>query len=170
MKIITWNIRGMNNIHKLDIVRNFVRDQKPDFLLLQETKMCKEKVEQIKSFKNYSINASSSEGASGGTLMLWKKNYSGTILFDSKHLMIAKITNFDQRDGRYLVNIYAPNTKNLRKKIWNSISNFKSKDYHGRWIIMGDFNVPLYDHEKMGGNASQLEGRLDLMEFINKEG
>ena len=36
--------------------------------------------------------------------------------------------------------------------------------------IMGDFNVPLYDHEKMGCNASQLEGRLDLMEFINKEG
>ena len=28
---------------------------------------------------------------------------------------------------------------------------------------MGDFNVPLYDHEKKGGNVSQLEGRLDLM-------
>ena len=35
---------------------------------------------------------------------------------------------------------------------------------------MGDFNVPLYDHEKKGGNVSQLEGRLDLMDFINKEG
>ena len=70
MKIITWNIRGMNSIHKLDIVRNFVREQRPDFLLIQETKMSKEKGEHIKAFKNYSINASSSEGASGGTLML----------------------------------------------------------------------------------------------------
>ena len=35
---------------------------------------------------------------------------------------------------------------------------------------MGDFNVPLYDQEKKGGNASQLEGRLDLLEFIDKEG
>ena len=35
---------------------------------------------------------------------------------------------------------------------------------------MGDFNVPLYNHEKKRGNVSQLEGRLDLMEFIKKEG
>ena len=35
MKIITWNIRGMNSIHKLDIVHNFVRDQKPDIFLFK---------------------------------------------------------------------------------------------------------------------------------------
>ena len=35
---------------------------------------------------------------------------------------------------------------------------------------MGDFNVPLYDHEKKGGNVCQLDGRLDIMDFINKEG
>ena len=74
MKIIAWNIRGLNSIHKLDVVRNFVREQKPDFLLLQETKMDKEKAGQIKSFKNYCINASNSKGDLGGTLMLWKKN------------------------------------------------------------------------------------------------
>ena len=84
--------------------------------------------------------------------------------------MIAKITNVDQRDGWYLVNIYAPNSKNHRKKIWDLVSRFKSKDYNGRWIIIGDFDVPLYDYEKMEGNASQLEDRMDLMEFINKEG
>jgi len=128
MKIITWNIRGLNSFHKLDIARNFIREQKPNFLLLQETKMSKEKAEPIKAFKNYSINASSSEGASGGTLMLWKKNYSGSILIASKYLMIAKITNVDQKEGWYIVNIYAPNTKQLRKKIWESVSNLKSKD------------------------------------------
>ena len=64
--------------------------------MLQETKMHKEKVEQIKSLKNYSINASSLEGASGGTLMLWKKKcYSRTILNPSKYLMVAKITSID---------------------------------------------------------------------------
>ena len=30
---------------------------------------------------------------------------------------------------------------------------------------MGYFNMPLYDYENMGGNASQLEDRMDLMEF-----
>ena len=92
MKIITWNIRGLNSSHKLDVVRNFVREHKPEFLLLQETKMEKEKVEQIKSFKDYCIKASSLEGALGGTLMLWKKSYySRTILNASKHFMVAKL-------------------------------------------------------------------------------
>ena len=98
----------------------------------QETKMNKEKDEQIKALKNYTINANSSEGASGGTLMLWKKNhYSITILIASKYLMIAKITSVDQKKGWYIVNIYAPNIKHLRKKVQDSISNFKSKDYLG---------------------------------------
>ncbi len=133
--------------------------------------MNKEKEEKIKAFKNYSINASSSEGALGGTLMLWKKNcFAGTILRARKYFMIAKITIVDQKEDWYIVNIYAPNMKSQRKKVWDSISNFKSIDYSGRWIIMGDFNVPLYDHEKMGGNVTQLKGRMDLREFINKEG
>lgn len=144
MKIITWNIRGLNSSHKLDVVRNFFREQKPDFLLLQETKMNKEKAEQIKAIKNYSIKASSLEGASGGTLMLWKKNcFSGTILSASKYFMIAKIISVDRMEDWYIVNIYAPNIKSQRKKVSDSISKFKSKDYSGQWIIMGDFNVPL---------------------------
>ena len=132
MKIITWNIRGLNSIHKLDVVRNFVREQKPNFLLLQETKMEKEKVEQIKSFKDYCLKASSSKGALGGTLMLWKsKYYSRTILNASKHLMVVKITSIDHNKVWYIVNVYAPNTKNLRKKVWNTLSHIKSIDYLG---------------------------------------
>ena len=84
--------------------------------------------------------------------------------------MVVKITSIDQKENWYIVNIYAPNNKNLRKKVWDTLSNIKSKDYFGRWIIMGDFNVTLYDQEKKGGSVSQLEGRLDLMDFINKEG
>ena len=37
-------------------------------------------------------------------------------------------------------------------------------------FFWGDFNVPLYDHEKKGENVSQLDGKLDFMDFINKEG
>ena len=66
--------------------------------------------------------------------------------------------------------MYATNINNSRKKAWETLSNIKRKNYYGRWVFLGDFNVPLYDHEKKGGNVSQLDGRLDLMDFINKEG
>ena len=96
MKIITWNIRGLNSSHKLDIVQNFVRDQKLDILLLQKTKMEKERAEKIKSFNEYCLKASSSKGASGGTLILWKKSYfSGFVLNESKPFMVVKITSIN---------------------------------------------------------------------------
>ena len=111
--------------------------------------MEKERAEKIKSVNDYCTKASSLEGALGGTMMLWNF-FLGTILNASKHLMVAKITSIDQNKVWYIVNIYTLNLKISRKKFWDSLSIIKSKDYFGRWIFLGDFNVPLYDHEKKG--------------------
>ena len=51
--------------------------------------MEKERAENIKSFNDYCIKASSLEGASGGTMMLWKKSYFSRIVLNaSKYLMV----------------------------------------------------------------------------------
>ena len=87
--------------------------------------------------------------------MLWKKSYFlGFVLNERKHFMMVKMTSINQNYEWYIVNMYAPNIKNSREKVWNTLSNIKRKYHYGRWIFMGDFNVPLYDHEKKGGNVS----------------
>ena len=64
--------------------------------------------------------------------MLWKsKYYLGTILNASKYLMAVKITSIDHNKVWSIVNVYAPNTKNLRKKVWDTLSHLKSLDYLG---------------------------------------
>ena len=50
MKIISWNIQGLNNPHKQDILKNMIRDNRLDILVIQETKMLKEKVENLPMF------------------------------------------------------------------------------------------------------------------------
>ena len=35
------------------------------------------------------------------------------------------------------------------------------------WIVMGDFNTHLKENEKMGGSQTNLENKLELMEFID---
>ena len=118
MKIITWNIRGLNSSHKLYIVQNFVREKKMDILLLQETKMEKERFEKIKYFNEYCLKASILEGTLGGTIILWKKSYFlGFVLNERKHFMMVKMTSINQNYEWYIVNMYAPNTKNSRKKV-----------------------------------------------------
>lgn len=39
MRIINWNIRGLNDLKKCDKVRVFFKDFSIDFALLQETKI-----------------------------------------------------------------------------------------------------------------------------------
>lgn len=122
MKIISQNVRGMNSIHKLDVVRNFVQDHKPDIMMIQEMKMEKGKVKSLKSFNNYGLMASSFEGASGGTLVMRKKSmFFGTLMDANKHFVAIKILNLSQGNDQYVVNIYAPNNKNARKKFWDSL-------------------------------------------------
>lgn len=57
---------GLNNPHKKDVLHNFVRDHKLDILLIQETKISKEKVEKIKLFQHCSTHGNNSNGALGG--------------------------------------------------------------------------------------------------------
>ena len=58
MKLISWNVRGLNGSHKQEIIRNLIRDQIIDFLLIQETKMKKEAVSKL-SFSSNMIGEAS---------------------------------------------------------------------------------------------------------------
>ena len=133
--------------------------------------MDKEKVGELKSFSNYYIMVVILEEALGGIMIMWKHSlFLGTFLNANKHFMVVNIKSIALNKEWYIVNVYAPNIKNSTKILWNTLSNIKSNDYYGRWIFLGNFNVPLYEHEKKGVNVSQLDGRLDFLDFINREG
>lgn len=39
MKLISWNVRGMNSVPKRAVIKDCFRSTKGEFLFLQETKM-----------------------------------------------------------------------------------------------------------------------------------
>ena len=39
VKIMSWNVRGVNDPDRRKIIRNFIRYQRVDFVCLQETKI-----------------------------------------------------------------------------------------------------------------------------------
>lgn len=69
-----------------------------------------------------------------------------------------------------LVNIYAPNSVRTRKSLWSNLKELKNKFVEPNWLFKGDFSVPLYEHENKGGNTTNLEGRMDFLDFINNAG
>lgn len=44
MKVVTWNIRGLGNPIKSQVVKGLIRSEKPQVLFLQETKLKEEEM------------------------------------------------------------------------------------------------------------------------------
>lgn len=77
MKLITYNIRGLGGRVKKKEIKDMVRDQKPDMLCLQETKM--EGVDRRMSSSlwegdDFDWACKDVVGRSGGLLAIWKKD------------------------------------------------------------------------------------------------
>ena len=73
MKIISWNVRGLGSRNKRRMVKDFLRSENPDVVMIQETK----KVECDRRFvgsvwiiRNKEWVALSACGASGGILII----------------------------------------------------------------------------------------------------
>ena len=39
MKVVSWNYRGLGIENKVEAIRNIIKSESPDILLLEETKM-----------------------------------------------------------------------------------------------------------------------------------
>ena len=152
MKIISWNIRGLNGAHKQKIIRNIIRDQRSDILMIQETKMRKDSLGNIKFSSLMSGEASDSDGASGGLLTLFKtKSFRVELVFNEGNILFCKVFHFHTNEFWFLLNIYAPNNKRDRKSYWARAEGSVQNKNMKKGIIMGDFNTPLMDKEKKGG-------------------
>ncbi len=130
--------------------------------------MLKEKVEGLSIFKGGKIVGSDFDGASRGLAVFWNNKWiQGDLIYHSRNMMNVRLVNTKDNFSWVLTNVYAPNTKWGRKALWEEISfqrKFHAKD---KWLVIGDFNTPLKDSEKWGGNQTNLDNRLDLMHFID---
>ena len=111
MKIISWNVNGLRAVLKKNFLE-FIEEEKPDILCLQETKCTPDDVEQLwpATYTTYWNSAQ-------------KKGYSGTAIFtNTKPLEIMTGIGVSDHDneGRvltaefanfFVVNVYVPNSQ-----------------------------------------------------------
>ncbi len=168
MKIISWNIRGLNGTHKQEIMRNLIRDQRPDILMIQETKMKKDFLGKIMFSNLMSGEASDSDGSSRGLLTLFNtKIFRMKYSYNEGNILLCKVFHIPSNDSRFLLNLYAPNNKRERNNYWTRAQSLVQSRNLKKGIIMGDFNTPLLDEEKKGGLPPDWESKNDLSNFIN---
>jgi exodeoxyribonuclease-3 len=151
MNILSWNVNGLRAVVRKNFCE-FINQEKPDILAIQETKLQKEQIpEEIKQLQTYHKywNFAQKKGYSGVALFSRLKpkaiNYSiGDPDFDKEgRLIIAEYDEFT------LINCYFPNGKMNEERLQYKL------DYYDRMfdlmeslraegknlIICGDFNT-----------------------------
>lgn len=83
VRILSWNVRGLNSLLKKHILKCVVLESKVDIVLNQETKMSKEYLEKAMThiWLGSSWVSKKSHGATRGLAIMWNANkITGTIL------------------------------------------------------------------------------------------
>ncbi|HEY4416678.1 MAG TPA: exodeoxyribonuclease III [Verrucomicrobiae bacterium] len=148
MKLISWNVNGLRAVMKKNFLE-FIAEQQPDILCLQETKCTPEQVEQLWPTA-YTTFWNSAE----------KKGYSGTAIFTKERPLKVEphigIVEHD-REGRvltaefkefFLVNVYVPNSKRELERLpyrqqWDAdfLKYLKKLERKKPVVFCGDLNV-----------------------------
>ena len=80
--------------------------------MIQETKMRKDMSEKIIFSSSMKGEASNSEGASGGLLILYNaKQFKVNILYNDGNIILGRAHHYLTQERWFLLNIYAPNNK-----------------------------------------------------------
>lgn len=181
MKLISWNVNGLRAVYQKGFAQ-FLKEQNPDVLCLQETKMQKEQRTEEMDFEGYYDYWSCAE----------KKGYSGTlILSKTEPISVSYGIGIEEHDheGRvitaefeefFLVCCYTPNSKAELERlsyrmIWEDDfrAYLKSLEKTKPVILCGDLNVaheeidlknPKTNHHNAGFTDEERGKMTELLE------
>ena len=143
----------MGGLIKVEEIKDIIKSNRPDILLLQETKMPNVEAMALscRFWKNSKGKAISSKGASEGisTILLSKLLVNSTK--ESHHWLLLEIQEAENRSPLYIFNVYGPTHYRDKITFWEDLNNLK-EELHGKYlIIVVDFNTTKTQSEKRGG-------------------
>jgi len=126
MKIISWNVRGLERVEKRKDVRTLVVEKAPYILCLQETKlsMCDEMLcNSLWGGTTHSFSYRPSVGASGGLLTSWNTSLVDVWSIVSVDNVVMIHGRFVQSNEEfYLLNVYATCDNGAKQLLWDRLS------------------------------------------------
>jgi len=170
MKLISWNIRGLNGPRKGRILKNMLKQEKPSILFLQETKCNSTILERIatKAWLGGLVTVIDAQGASRGLAILWDARIIQlNNIQDNKNFIQATFHLSSTNAHGLLTNVYFPEDTVQKSQLLNTLSELNSDRPFPLWISGGDYNMIASKEEKKGGRSNTNNEDSLLKEFIN---
>eukprot|EP00253_Pinus_taeda_P020601 PITA_20601 len=158
MCLISWNCRGLGNPSKAEAVKDLLKIEPSDILLLQETKIEGNTLLDIskKKWKKSTGRAVSSRGSAGGLATLWADDlFLLNKYHETQHWIYTELTHCTSKLTISLFNLYVPVNYSEKRDCWNSLFEFLEQRSPNNIILAGDLNIVLKPKEKMGGTNNR---------------
>ena len=156
LKIITWNVRGLNDLNKRFQVRHLLKLWKADIVCLQETKLelvIKGLVRNIWGIHHVDWLYLGSMRASGGILLMWDSRVVEKIDDAVGNFSVScKFRSVVNQTEWAFSSVYGPQTERERLIMWYELAGISSW-WDVPWCIGGDLNVVRFLAEKLRGHS-----------------
>jgi len=170
MKLVSWNCRGLGNPSKVEAVKDLLKDEPSEILMLQETKLEGQALLEISKTKwnKKAGKAVSARGTSGGLATLWSEDLFHLNKFQAtQHWIFTELKHKASKLTISLFNLYVPVTYTEKRECWNSLSAFLELSSPNNIIIAGDLNIIMKEKEKRGGIDSR-DSLLPMVEELSQ--
>ncbi|KAJ9695145.1 hypothetical protein PVL29_010576 [Vitis rotundifolia] len=151
LKILSWNVRGVNDKSKRKIIKDVVRKQRADLLCFQETKMQVMSEEVVRSLglgRFMEWRALDAIGSAGGILVCWDKRTLEIVDWEVGLFFIScKFRTVEDGMVWVFTGFYGPFTREERECMWEEIGAIRGL-WDEPWCLGGDFNLTLYQSER----------------------
>lgn len=174
LKVITLNVRGLNDQLKCRKLMQWLKDSNYDIMCLQETYLteCKEKMINDVWSAEYSINNFTDSPHSRGVSILFNPRCDVQIIdtykCDNARVIITNV----KISGNIIciVNVYAPNKPNSRKDFFHKLHKLIGmRTLNDSCTVMaGDFNCCLNVRDRISPSVQNDCSRGALLDILHK--
>jgi exonuclease III len=150
--LLSWNVRGPNNVAKQEEIKQVVQLHKPMVVCLQETKLNHFDPPLINRIlgQDYNNNISflPADGTKGGILLACKDiGYQFTDILIKEFTILVKVIERRTLSQWTLTGVYGPQD-NLDKRLFLRELRGLKDSAQPAWLILGDFNLICSDQDK----------------------
>ena len=172
LKLLSWNVRGPNEVAKRLQIRNLLRAWKVDIVCLQETKLewiTRGIVRSIWGYPFVDWLYLGSDGASGGILVMWDRRVVEKVDEATGHFSVScKFKNVADQFVWAFTGVYGPNLNKKRRLMWEELTRLITW-WDVPWCLGGDFNIIHFPSQRMGA-ASFTRAMNGFSDFVSLHG
>ncbi|XP_058742235.1 uncharacterized protein LOC131614691 [Vicia villosa] len=152
MIIVSYNIKGGGSRLKRKSIGHLIQQEDVDVCFIQESKLRELEIGVVKELRGSDLvewSSSDAVGASGGILILWKKDLF-IPLFSFRGLGFLGLCVSLKGKRTFFINGYAPCELSARRRSWSHLLDIKKNCPESNWCVGGDFNSISHVEERRG--------------------